>query len=133
MINKSKKILTEISAGELLDKLSILEIKLEKIQNKEKRLEINKEYKILKKSHNTNIKTNDKIENLFQDLKNVNLDLWKVEDKIRICEKNKDFKETFVELARKVYFCNDKRAKIKAEINEILGSNIKEIKQYSNY
>jgi len=133
MVKKSKKILTEISAGELLDKLSILKIKLEKIQDKEKRLEINKEYEILKKSQNANIEINDKIKNLFQDLEKVNLDLWKIEDEIRICEKNKDFKEAFIELARKVYFCNDKRAKIKAEINETLGSNIKEIKLYSNY
>ena len=133
MINKSKKILSEISAGELLDKISILEIKLEKIKDKNNLDEINKEYKILKNAQNSNIEITDKIEKLFQEIKEVNTKLWNIEDKLRICEKNKDFGENFTELARKVYFNNDKRSKIKLEINKILGSNIREIKQYANY
>ena len=133
MANKSKKILSEISAGELLDKISILEIKLEKVKDKNNLNEINKEYKILKIAQNTNIETTDKIKELFSQLKVVNLNLWDIEDKLRICEKNKDFGQTFVELARNVYFNNDKRAKIKSQINEILGSDIREIKQYVDY
>ena len=133
MINKSKKILSEISAGELLDKISILEIKLDKIKDKNSLEEINKEYKILKEVKNSNIKSTDKIDLLSKEIKKVNLKLWEVEDKIRIYETKKDFGQEFVDLARRVYFNNDKRAKIKSEINEILGSNIKEIKQYSNY
>ena len=133
MINKSKKILSEISAGELLDKISILEIKLDKIKNKNSHEKINKEYKILTKVRDSNIDVTEKIKQLIKDIKRVNLNLWDIEDKLRICEKNKDFGTAFVELARNVYFNNDKRAKIKAEINKILGSNIKEIKQYNNY
>ena len=133
MINKAKKILSEISAGELLDKISILEIKLDKIKDKNSLEEINKEYKILKEVKNSNIKSTDKIDLLTKEIKKVNLNLWEVEDKIRIYETKKDFGQEFVDLARHVYFNNDKRAKIKSEINEILGSNIKEIKQYSNY
>jgi len=133
MIIKSKKILSEISAGELLDKISILEIKLEKIKDKNNLDEINKEYKILRNAQNSNIEITDKIEKLFQEIKEVNTKLWNIEDKLRICEKNKDFGENFTELARKVYFNNDKRSKIKLEINKILGSNIREIKQYVNY
>jgi len=133
MSNKSKKILSEISAGELLDKISILEIKLDKIKNKNSRDEIDKEYKMLKKTQNSNIETNQKIQQLFEEIKKVNLNLWNVEDKIRICEKNKDFGKEFIELARAVYLNNDKRAKIKSDINEILGSNIREIKQYVDY
>ena len=130
---KSKKILSEISAGELLDKISILEIKLEKVKDKENLREINKEYKILKEAQKSNIEMNEKIEHLFSEMKNVNQNLWDTEDKLRICEKNNDFGENFIKLARGVYFNNDKRAKIKSEINEILGSNIKEIKQYADY
>ena len=133
MSNKSKKILSEISAGELLDKISILEIKLDKIKNKNSRDEIDKEYKMLKKTQNSNIETNQKIQQLFEEIKKVNLNLWNIEDKIRICEKNKDFGKEFIELARAVYLNNDKRAKIKSDINEILGSNIREIKQYVDY
>ena len=113
MVNKSKKILTEISAGELLDKISILEIKLKKIQDKSNQKEINKEYKILKKAQKSNIKLNEKSINLFKELKNINLKLWDIEDKVRIFEKDKNFNETFVRLAREVYFNNDRRAKIK--------------------
>ena len=133
MVNKSKKILTEISAGELLDKISILEIKLKKIQDKSNQKEINKEYKILKKAQKSNIKLNEKSINLFKELKNINLKLWDIEDKVRIFEKDKNFNETFVQLAREVYFNNDRRAKIKLEINKIFKSNITEIKKYANY
>jgi len=133
MTNKSKKILSEISAGELLDKISILEIKLDKIKNKNSQEEIKKEYKLLKEAQNLNIEMKEKIQQLFIELKEVNISLWNVEDKIRILEKNKDFGNEFIELSRAVYLNNDKRAKIKSEINEILGSNIREIKQYVNY
>ena len=133
MNNKLKRIQSEISSGELLDKISILEIKLKKIKDKENLKEINKEYAILKKSQNLNIKFTNELKDLFNELKKVNLNLWDIEDKLRICEKNKDFGEKFIELARGVYFNNDSRSKIKSEINKLLGSNIKEIKQYSNY
>ena len=133
MANKSKKILSEISAGELLDKISILEIKLEKIKDKNSLNEINKEYKILKNAQNSKIETTDKIEKLFKEIKEINTNLWDIEDRLRICEKNKDFGKNFTELARKVYLNNDKRSKIKSQINKILGSNIREIKQYVNY
>ena len=133
MTNKSKKIQSEISAGELLDKISILEIKIDKIKDKDHQIEINKEYKILKETKDLNIKTTTKIESLFSELKRINLNLWYIEDKIRICEKNKDFGKNFIDLARNVYLNNDKRAKIKSEINKLLDSNIKEIKQYADY
>jgi len=133
MKDKSKKILSEISAGELLDKISILEIKLEKVKDKIGQEEIRKEYKILKEIQNSSIKLENKIKDLFKSIKEVNLNLWEVEDNLRICEKNKDFGKKFIELAREVYFNNDKRAKIKSEINELLGSNIREIKQYVKY
>ena len=133
MVIKSKKILSEISAGELLDKMSILEIKLEKIKGKTNLEEINKEYKILKEVQNSNITMTEKMKTLFEEIKNVNLNLWNIEDKLRYCEKNKDFGQAFIELARNVYLNNDKRSKIKSEINEVSGSNIKEIKQYVDY
>ena len=133
MSNKSKKILTEISAGELLDKISILEIKLVKINDKESLLEINKEYNSLKETQDSNIKLTKNLENLIKQLKEVNLKLWDIEDNKRICEKNKDFGKVFVDLSRNVYLNNDKRAKIKSEINKLLGSNIKDVKQYVNY
>ena len=133
MANKSKKILTEISAGELLDKIAILEIKLVKIKDKENLLEINKEYESLKETKNSNIKLTKNLEKLIIQLKDINLKLWDIEDKKRICEKNKDFGQAFVDLSRSVYLNNDKRANIKSEINEILGSNIREIKKYVNY
>ena len=133
MTNKSKKILSEISAGELLDKISILEIKLDKIKNKNSQEEINKEYKLLKEAQNSKIEMNEKTQKLFKEIKEVNLKLWNIEDKIRICEKNKDFGEVFIKLARDVYFNNDKRAKIKFQINKKLKSNITEIKQYTDY
>ena len=133
MINKSKKIFSEISAGELIDKISILEIKLEKIKNKASQDEINKEYNILKEVQNSSIEMTEKLKTLLKEIKEVNLNLWNIEDKLRICEKNKDFGQTFIELARGVYLNNDKRSKIKSKINEVSGSNIKEIKQYVDY
>ena len=133
MVIKSKKILSEISAGELLDKISILEIKREKIKDKASQEEINKEYSILKEVQNLSIEMTEKLKTLLKEIKEVNLNLWDIEDKLRVCEKNKDFGQTFIELARDVYLNNDKRSKIKSKINEISGSNIKEIKQYVDY
>ena len=133
MTSKSKKILTEISAGELLDKMTILEIKLDKIRDKENLLEVSKEYESLKETKKSNIKLTKYLENLIIQLKEINLKLWDFEDKTRICEKNKDFGQTFINLSRSVYLNNDKRANIKSKINKMLGSNIKEIKQYVNY
>ena len=133
MMDKSKKILTEISAGELLDKISILEIKLDKIKDKESLIEINKDYASLSETKNSNISITKDLENLTKQLKEINMKLWSIEDEKRMCEKNKDFGKKFIELARSVYLNNDKRAKIKSEINKQLGSNIKEIKKYINY
>ena len=133
MINKFKKIQSEVSAGELLDKVSILEIKLKKIKDKDSLKQVKKEYKILKQIENSSIPKSIKIKKLFLAVKKINIRLWNIEDKLRIYEKNKKFNKKFIELARGVYFSNDKRAKIKLEINKILGSNIREIKQYVDY
>ena len=133
MTHKSKKILSEISPGELLDKISILEIKLEKVKDKNSLEEIKKEHKILKEIQTSSVDITGKIRDLFQSVKNVNIKLWNIEDKLRVCEKNKNFDKNFVELARGVYFANDKRAILKSEINKTLKSNIREIKQYDNY
>ena len=133
MTNKSKKILSEISMGELLDKISILEIKIEKIKDKISQKEVNKEYEILKKVQNSSLELTEKMKTLFSEIKKVNLNLWNIEDKLRICEKNEDFGQNFIKLARGVYINNDKRSKIKSKINEVLGSNNKEIKQYVDY
>ena len=133
MNNKPKKILTEISAGELLDKISLLKIKLDNIKDKEKLMEINKEYKSLEETQNSNIEITNDLQKLIDQLKEVNMKLWVIEEEKRMCEKNKDFGKKFIELARSVYLNNDKRAKIKSEINKLLGSNIKEIKKYINY
>ena len=133
MTDKSKKILADISAGELLDKISILEIKLEKVIDKNNLNQIKKEYNMLKETQNVSIQFNEDVEKLFNSLKKINLVLWNTEDKIRICEKNKNFGESFINLAREVYVNNDKRAKIKSQINKISGSNITEIKQYVDY
>ena len=130
MTNKSKKILTEISAGELLDKISILEIKLDKIKDKEKLIEINKEYKSLEETKKSNIEINENLQKLIDQLKEINLKLWNIEEGKRKCEKNSDFSENFIQLSRNVYINNDKRAKIKSDINNLLGSNIKEVKSY---
>ena len=133
MTHKFKKILSEISPGELLDKISILEIKIEKVKDKNNLEEIKKEYKILKTIQTSSTEITGKIKDLFQSVKNVNIKLWNIEDKLRICEKNKDFDKNFIELARSVYFANDERAELKSKINKILKSNIREIKQYDNY
>ena len=133
MTNKSTKVLSEISPGELLDKISILEIKLEKIKDKNSQEKIKIEYKILKKIQNSSIEMSDKIKDLYRSVSDVNVKLWDIEDKLRIYEQNKDFGKNFIELARGVYFNNDKRAKLKNEINEILKSDIREIKQYVDY
>ena len=133
MTHKSKKILSEISPGELLDKISILEIKLEKVKDKNSLEEIKKEHKILKEIQTSSIDITGKIKDLFQSVKNVNIKLWNIEDKLRICEKNKNFDKNFIELARGVYLANDERAELKSKINKILKSNIIEIKQYDNY
>ena len=133
MEDKSKKILVEVSAGELLDKISILEIKLDKISDKNSLEQLRKEYKILKENQNSTIKLEGKTKDLFKSLKNINLKLWSIEYRLRICEKNKDFGKEFIELAREVYFNNDKRSKIKSDINNILGSTVVEIKQYASY
>ncbi len=133
MTKKSKKILTEISAGELLDKISILEIKLDKIKDKENLNDINKEYKSLSETKNTHLQITKDVQNLIDQLKDVNLKLWSIEDEKRMCEKNKDFSAKFIELARNVYINNDRRANIKSEINKLLGSNIKEVKKYADY
>ena len=130
MINKSKKILTEISAGELLDKISILEIKLDNIKDKDKLIEINKEYKSLEEAKKSNIKISENLEKLVNQLKEINLKLWNIEEQKRLCEKNSDFGKNFIQLSRNVYLNNDKRAKIKSDINKLLGSNIKEVKSY---
>ena len=128
-----RKILTEISAGELLDKLSILEIKLNKIKDSKLLQEIKKEYKILNETKNKNINSLNKINILYKNLKKINEKLWRIEDEIRLCEKKSNFKDKFIQLSRNVYFTNDKRSKTKSKINKILGSNIKEVKQYTEY
>ena len=127
------KIIVEVSVGELLDKISILEIKQEKIKDQEKLEFINLEHKILKDQLNQNVKTDEKLENLFQSLKDINAKLWVIEDDKRQCEKDKDFGEKFIKLSRDVHFLNDDRAKIKLEINNHTGSKIKEIKEYTSY
>ncbi len=128
-----KKILIEISAGELLDKISILEIKLNKIKDEKSLDSINKEYQILIDQKNKNIIQSKDIDALYSDLKSINEKLWIIEDEKRLCEKNSNFKEKFIQLSREVHFMNDKRAQIKSRINQALKSNIKEIKQYTKY
>ena len=127
------KIIVEVSVGELLDKISILEIKQNKIKDQEKLKFINLEHKILKEQLNQNVKSDDKLEDLFQSLKEINAKLWVIEDDKRQCEKDKDFSEKFIKLSRDVHFLNDDRAKIKLEINNHTGSTIKEIKEYTSY
>ena len=128
-----RKILTEVSAGELLDKLSILEIKLNEIKNPTLLQEIKKEYITLTETKNNNINSSNEIDILYNNLKETNEKLWKIENEKRLCEKNSDFNDKFVQLARNVYIENDKRSKIKLEINKFLDSNIKEVKQYTEY
>ena len=127
------KILVEVSVGELLDKISILEIKKEKISDPESIKFIEKEYLILKEQLNKNIKSDKKLEEFFNNLKKINLKLWSIEDYKRMCEKNSDFGEKFIKLSREIHFLNDNRSKVKLEINKYTGSQIREIKQYTNY
>ena len=127
------KILIEVSAGELLDKISILEIKKEKIKDSVKSKFINDEYLVLKKQLDKNINFNDELKKLYEELKAINIKLWGIEDNKRMCEKNSDFGENFIKLSRDVHFLNDERAKIKLKINNITKSKIKEIKEYTIY
>ena len=127
------KILVEVSVGELLDKISILEIKQEKIKDPEKLKFINDEHSILKDQLDNNVKSDEKLNTLFQSLKDINAKLWVIEDDKRLCEKNSDFTENFIKLSRDVHFLNDDRARIKLEMNNHTGSKIKEIKEYTSY
>ena len=127
------KIIVEVSVGELLDKISILEIKKEKIKDTEKLKFIDNEYSILKDQLKKNVESDEKLNQMYQSLKDLNFKLWEIEDDKRKCEKNKDFGERFIQLSRDVHFLNDNRAKIKLEINNYSGSEIKEIKEYTNY
>ena len=127
------KILVEVSIGELLDKISILEIKKEKIKDPKKLRFINDEHVILKGQLDKNVESSDKLDELLQSLKEINAKLWIIEDDKRMCEKNSDFSKNFIKLSRDVHFLNDDRAKIKLEINNHTGSKIKEIKEYTKY
>ena len=127
------KILVEVSVGELLDKISILEIKQEKIKDPEKLKFINDEHTILKDQLDNNVKSDEKLNTLFKSLKEINAKLWVIEDDKRLCEKNSDFTENFIKLSRDVHFLNNERAKIKLEMNNHTGSKIKEIKEYTSY
>tara|TARA_B100000795_G_scaffold20620_1_gene13761 strand:+ start:182 stop:571 length:390 start_codon:yes stop_codon:yes gene_type:complete len=127
------KILVEVSVGELLDKISILEIKKEKIKDVSKLIFINDDHAILKEQLDKNVISDDKLNNLYKALKEINAKLWIIEDDKRMCEKKSDFTESFIKLSRDVHFLNDDRAKIKLEINNHTGSKIKEIKEYTNY
>jgi len=127
------KIIVEVSVGELLDKISILEIKQGKIKDPYKLEFINAEHSILKNQLEKNVQSNSKLQELFNSLKEINAKLWVIEDDKRQCEQDKDFGEKFIKLSRDVHFLNDDRAKIKLEINNLTGSKIKEIKEYTNY
>ena len=127
------KILVEVSVGELFDKISILEIKKDKIKDKEKLKYILDEYNLLKEQMVNKVKLNEKLSSLFDALKDINSKLWVIEDDKRLCEKNSDFGEKFIKLSRDIHFLNDKRASIKLEINNQTGSKIKEIKEYTSY
>ena len=127
------KIIVEVSIGELLDKISILEIKQEKIKDPEKLKFIYAEHSILKDQLDDNVKSDEKLNTLFKSLKDINAKLWVIEDDKRLCEKNSDFTEKFIKLSGDVHFLNDDRAKIKLEMNNHTGSKIKEIKEYTSY
>ena len=127
------KILVEVSVGELLDKISILEIKKEKISNVESLEFINREYSVLKEQLNKNVKSDEKLNKLFESLKKINAKLWIIEDDKRLYEKNSDFGENFIKVSRDIHFLNDDRSKIKLEINKYTGSKIREIKEYTSY
>tara|TARA_B100001123_G_C14920643_1_gene871621 strand:- start:66 stop:455 length:390 start_codon:yes stop_codon:yes gene_type:complete len=127
------KILVEVSVGELLDKISILEIKKLKISDEESLKFIEKEYLVLKEQLDHNIKSDNKINELFRSLKDINLKLWNIEDKKRMCEKNSDFGDEFIKFSRDIHFLNDERSKVKLEINKYTNSKIREIKMYTSY
>ena len=127
------KILVEVSVGELLDKISILEIKKEKIKDQNKLKFINEEFKLLKDQYDRNVKPDDKINKLFNALKEINNKLWNIENEKRLCEKNSDFGDVFIKTSRDIHFLNDERGKIKLEMNNLTGSKIKEIKEYTSY
>ena len=127
------KIIVEVSIGELFDKISILEIKKDKIKDAEKLKFISDEHSILKNQLDLNVKSDEKLNELFKGLKEINAKLWVIEDDKRQCEKEKNFGEKFIKLSRDVHFLNDDRAKIKLEINNHTGSKIKEIKEYTSY
>ena len=127
------KILVEVSVGELLDKISILEIKKEKISNAESLEFINREYSVLKEQLNKNVKSDEKLNKLFESLKKINTKLWGIEDQKRLYEKKSDFGENFIKVSRDIHFLNDDRSKIKLEINKYTGSKIREIKEYTSY
>ena len=127
------KILVEVSVGELLDKISILEIKKDRIKDNDKLKYINDEYNILKSEFEKNIKVDQKLNDLFRSLKDINNKLWDIENEKRLCEKNSDFGEVFIKTSRDIHFLNDKRGSVKLEINNHTGSKIKEIKEYTNY
>jgi hypothetical protein len=127
------KILVEVSVGELLDKISILEIKKEKIKDPDKLKYISDEHQILQEQYRSNVKNDVKLNELYQSLKIINSRLWTIEDDKRKCEKEKDFTENFIKLSRDVHILNDERANIKLEINNHTGSKIKEIKEYFSY
>ena len=127
------KILVEVSVGELLDKISILDIKKNKIEDPDSLKHINNEYNILKSEYDNKVKSDEKLNNLYNLLKDINSKLWVIEDQKRLCEKNSNFGENFIKLSRDVHILNDKRAALKLEINEYTGSKIKEIKKYTTY
>ncbi len=127
------KILVEVSVGELLDKISILEIKKDRIKDNDKLKYINDEYNILKSEFEKNIKVDQKLNDLFRSLKDINNKLWDIENEKRLCEKNSNFGEVFIKTSRDIHFLNDKRGTVKLEINNYTGSKIREIKEYTNY
>ena len=132
-MNSANKIFAEISIGELLDKISILEIKQKNLKDSEKTKIVTKELESLNNTLKNDVNITDEIKFLYNDLKAINLKLWDIEDGKRDCERNKDFGEKFIELARGVYIENDNRAKIKNKINQLSGSNISEVKSYDKY
>ena len=127
------KILVEVSVGELLDKISILEIKKDRIKDNDKLKYINDEYNILKSEFEKNVKVDQKLKDLFKSLKDINNKLWDIENEKRLCEKNSDFGEVFIKTSRDIHFLNDKRGTVKLKINNYTGSKIREIKEYTNY
>ena len=132
-MNTTNKILSEISAGELMDKITILEIKKVKITDPEKQVIINKELNSLHSTYQTSLTPSPELQEQITKLKNINLTLWDIEERKRECERQKDFGDSFVQLARSVYIENDNRAKIKAEINRLTNSTISEVKSYKAY